>query len=529
MKPAQIKELQNQLSGIASDSADVREHFARDGGILHLSPRAVIYPATVADVRTVVAYAAAQATKAGKPIGLTARGLGGGTGGGALSEDVVVAFPAHFNQVIRLSKNSVTVQPGITIGALQQVLRSHGRRIDGMRSSESCTVGGVIAGGALGAAVKGLRVVLNNGSEIETKAIGKRELSRKRGLMTREGDVYRGLDGLLKDHQAMLAEAKGPQYDTAGYRLRAVTEGGSFDLSQLMVGSEGTLGLITEATLQTVPLTDRTTLVVGCFDDLEKAAEALIKLESLRPAQLELASGSLVEYLRQNEPHRLEALAPSPSTQLVVWAEFDTASHLRQNLLGRRAERIMRKHAASHTSTSDTTEQNQLWAPRRAASAALWTHSGTKPLPVAEGISVPPHQLVEFLAALDKTLIKHKTEAFLWGSFGESGLHVQALLDTSKPKGRKTAITLMDDIYGLIMKHEGTIAASGGLGRLKAPYLEKQIGREMLQLHKEVKQICDPQGIFNPGVKLDTAKKELKAWIQHAYGRPHQYDYLPQL
>jgi FAD/FMN-containing dehydrogenase len=535
MKPAQVKELRTHLTGAIADTADVREHFATDGGMLTIVPAAAVYPLNPAEVGAMVAYAADQSTKAGKHLSLVPRGTGGGMSGGALGEGLVVVFPAHLSQPVHLSKDTVTVQSGMTAGALQRLLRSHGRRLALPAAFGHYSLGGLVASGVAGSAVKRLRVVLDDGSEVETRPLSGRELNRKKGLMTREGDLYRGLDGMLKDHKAMLAEAAKPGYDTAGYRLQAIKQGGSFDLSQLMIGAEGTLGLITEITLHTVPLADRTTLVVGRFDTAEAAAQAILKLQLLRPSRLELANRELLDYVQQHQPEVLEKLAEGlalseSAPELVVWAEFDHLSHLRQNLLGRRAERIMRKQGGRCMTVSSATERSQLWAPLQVAPAALWIHSGIKkPLPILDDISVPFHQLPEFLPALAKLLLKHKVEAVMWGQAEIGSLHVQPLIDLSKPKGRKTAMALMDEVYGLVMKHDGTIAAGSGVGRLKAPYVEKQVGHELYQLLKEVKQLCDPQGIFNPGVKLGTTKKEVEARLRHDYTRRHQYGHLSQL
>ena len=546
VKTAQIKKLRTQLLGTITDAKAVREHFATDNSVFTITPAAVAYPKTSQDVQEVVAYAASQATKKGKKatkLNVIGRGNGGDRSGGALGDGIMVVFPAHLNKLKRLTKDRVSVQPGQTFDALQQTLRTHDRCLPAVpAASHSATLGGVVSNNAGGARsykygsianwVTGLKVVLDDGSIIETGRISRRELNRKKGLMTREGDIYRGIDGLLQDHQALIKQAQpATSKNAAGYRLGAIKRrDGSFDLSQLFIGAQGTLGLITEVTLKTAAYEPRTSLVAGYFGSLEQLGEAVLQLRKLRPSAIEMVDSHLLEFLRQHHPEIIADIVPDPLPRAMLLVEFDNPSHLRQNILTRRAARLMGKFASSHLATANPEEQERLWRVRGFASTALWLKNATgSPLPIIEDACVPVAKLPEFLADVHKLLRKHKLEAATWGHAGDANFYFQPLIDLSKAKGRTTVFKLMDEFYGLVIKLGGTISGEQGDGLLRAPYLEKQYGPDIYHIFREVKRICDPREIFNPRIKLGVTKKDLEPLLRHEYSPKQGYGHLPEM
>jgi FAD/FMN-containing dehydrogenase len=532
MKPAQIKDLRTRLTGSITDAKSVCEAMSTDASVLRLKPTAVAYPVNTADVQATVGYAAEQAAKKSKGFSVVARGLGHGRAGGALGNGVVMDLSAHLNRILRLSKNTVTVQPGVPLATLQAVLQTHGRMLPVARGAGAGTIGGLVASGGGGASslkygqiaavVRSLRVVLDDGSAIEVRRLGRRELNRKKGLMTREGDLYRGIDGLLQDHRGLIRSNKSSvSKNSGGYRLLPIKgSAGSFDLSQLLVGSEGTLGLITEITLETAPFESRSTLLVGGFATLELAGEAALKLAKLGASRIEFVDQGVLAYLRTHHPNLVPSLVPDALPMALLFAEFDNPSHLRQNLVARRAERVMSKLAVAHASTTSSKEQVKLQAPLREGVAALtWMREGggAKALPLIDDAIVPAERWAEAVVAVHKLLNRHKQDAAVWGDVGNAHLHMAPIFDLTKPKQRDAALKLMDEFTTLITGLDGTIAASGGDGMLNAPYLEKQQGKELAGVMRDIKQACDPNGVFNPRAITGTTKRELEELLRHEY------------
>lgn len=542
MKSAQIKALQSQIDGSVTDAKDAREYFSTDGSVFKIMPSAVVYPQNAQDVQKAVAYASQQADTKTTKFSLIARGKGTDQGGAALGDGAMVVFPAHMNHIGKVTKDTVTVQPGVIFGSLQKVLHSHGRFLPPYPSSiDFATMGGAVANNTCGEMtykygstadwVQSLQVVLDDGSLIETKRISKRALNRKKGLMTREGEIYRKIDGLIQDHAALIkSTAIKTRKNSTGYRLGAIKgRDGSFDLSQLFIGAQGTLGMVTEATFKTAEYQHFTTLVVGYFDSLEKAGEAVLKLKKLRPAAMEVVDYYLLDFLRKNQPETIAGLVPDELPKVVILIEFDNPSHLRQNILRRRATRILSKLTTEQRWTQNPRTEHRLWKIRHSAAAVIWMNNGPKKaLPIIEDGCVPVEKLPDFLEGVYALLKKHKLEIAVWGHAGDADFHMQPFMDLSKVKDRKLVFKVMDEFYDMVIKMGGTTAGEHNDGLLRAPYLKDLYGQEMYDVFKAVKQICDPKGIFNPRIKLDVTKKDLEPLLRHEYSMKHLYDHMPR-
>lgn len=543
MKAAQIKELRTHIQGEVTTSQDVRDYFATDGSVFTRMPKAVIYPKSTSDVQHAVALAAKDATKPSKKFALTARGKGTDQAGASLTDDTVMVFPAHMNKLLKITKDTVTVQPGILFGTLQKVLHSHGRFLPFYPSSiDYATMGGAVANNTCGEMtykygstadwVESMKVVLDDGSVIETKRLSRRELNRKKGLMTREGDIYRGIDGLIQDNAALIASSQPhTSKNSAGYRLSHIKgKRGTFDLNQLFIGAQGTLGMITQITFRTAPYQHHTSLTVGYFDSLDKASEAVMKIHKHKPATMEIVDYYLLKFLKENQPETLKGLVPEGELpKAIVLIEYDNQSHLRQNILAKRTEKVLSKYATSHLTTTDPRTEHRLWAIRHSAAAVIWMVKGSKKaLPIIEDGCVPVERMPEFLDAVYKMLKKHKLEIAVWGHAGDANFHMQPFMDLSKAPDRKKVFKVMDEFYNLAIKMGGTTAGEHNDGLLRAPYLEKLYGSDMYDVFKQVKKICDPQGILNPGIKLGIKKKDLEPLLRREYSMAHLYDHMPR-
>src|SRR5437868_3656369 len=226
--------LQEHLIGEVTDSMESRGYFSTDASILQITPSVVVYPATESDVRKTIHFCW-QLAQRGKILPVTARGAGSDTSGAAIGSGIIMVFTAHMNRVLALDpkKEFVTVEPGITFGSLLQTLYTHGLFLPPYPTSSAyATVGGGLANnsigeksvkyGDLGKYVEKLTVVLANGEIIETGPLSKRELNKKLGLTSLEGDIYRGIDTLIEDNKALLNEEKSrirARHNRAGYNL----------------------------------------------------------------------------------------------------------------------------------------------------------------------------------------------------------------------------------------------------------------------------------------------------------------------
>lgn len=536
--------LQEHLVGEVMTSTDARRYFATDSSILQLAPALIAYPRNENDVRKVARFTW-QLAERGRVIPMTARGSGTDQSGAALGSGIMLVFPAHMNRILELDtkSNTVTVEPGINYGKLQQALHTHGRFLPAYPASlEYSTVGGAIANNSSGeksikygdtrAIVESLRVVLANGEVIETKRLGKRELSKKLGLATFEGEIYRSIDTLLEE-QRSLVEGLKPDLvkNNAGLDLFDVKQkDGSFDLTPLVVGSQGTLGIVTEAVLKTVSHNQNTMLFMATFDSLQHLQDCVLELRDLseRPSAIELIDGNLLEQVHALNPNQLTEVIKPPFPKIVLVVEFDNTERQLKKL-SKQADKIFEKYAASVRTAVEPEEQQHLIKIREAAGVLLSHNEGLlKSVPMVGTGGVAPDRLRAYLEGIYELLKSNNVQAAVWGHAGEGTLHFQPKLNLGQVGDRQKAFRLMEAYSKLMLDLGGSISATAGDGRLRTPYLETFYGSELYALMGKVKQIFDPYGTLNPGVKFDTSLDDIKEIIRTDYGLDHIYDNLPR-
>ena len=456
--------LRQHISGEVLTSSKVRDYFSTDGSIFKLAPKLVVYPRTVTDVRKAARFSWQLAEK-GKILPITARGKGTDQAGAALGEGMMLVFPAHMNNVLEIDKDTVIVQPGELYSTLQKVLITHGRFLPPYPSSiDFSTIGGAVANNAGGEKtlkygstrefVKSLQVVLADGELITTKRLTKRELNKKLGQTNFEAEIYRQLDALIMDNWETIQQARlQVSKNSAGYNLWDVKhKDGSFDLTPLLVGSQGTLGIVTEITLKTVGHNLNTTLMAAHFDDIEKAGKAVLALSKLQPSALEIVDEHLLNFLDDYDPHQLKDLVSKPFPKVILLIEFDDDSAANRKKKTKRAQKLLSSLALEYSVTSDPTEQSLLWKIRHSAAAVIWQDKGSaKALPIIEDGVVPVERLPEFLDKIYALFRKHNLDIAVWGHAGNGNLHMQPFLDLGNTSDRQKLFRLMDEFYGAVI------------------------------------------------------------------------------
>jgi len=537
--------LQEHLTGEVMIGADARRYFATDASVLTVTPAIIVYPRNEGDIRKTARFTW-QLAERGRVIPITARGSGTDMSGAALGEGIMLVFPAHLNRVLELDgkTGNVTVEPGINYGKLQQTLNTHNRFLPPFPASfEYSTIGGAVANNASGEKsvkygntreyVRSLRVVLANGEVIETKRISKRELSKKLGLSTFEGEVYRSLDALIEENQAVLKEFKlDVSKNSAGYALQDVKrKDGSFDLTPLFVGSQGTLGIVTEATLDTVPNNPNTTLIAAQINDLQIAQEVIADLKNLpeSPSAIEMVDENLLSFVNQYNPNQLKGIVEPPFTKVVLFIEFDSMSDRVQKKLTKKAIKILQKRQIPHRIEHDATKQEELWKLRQsAASFIAYSEGGSKALPIIEDGIVPEAKFKEYLEAVYDLFQRNSLRVAVWGHAGNANLHIQPFLDLGQVGDRQKVFKVMEEYYKMVIEMGGSTTAEHGDGRLRGAYLRPLYGDEMYVIFQKLKAFFDPYSILNPGVKMDVSIDSIKSSLRQEYSIDHLYDYMPR-
>lgn len=542
--------LQSHIAGDVLAGNKVRDYYSRDGSILSITPSLVVYPRTTNDVRKVARFAWQLAEK-GHPMPLTARGYGTDTSGAAIGSGIILNTTAHMSRILELDTKQklVRVQPGLNFRSLQETLYTHGLFIPAFPANyQYSTVGGAIANNAAGhksikygtmrSFVDKLEVVLSNGEVIQTGKLSKRELQKKKGLQTLEGELYRAVDGLIADHYKALDEYDSQHAellrDNVGYNLNScIARDGSCDLTQLFIGSQGTLGIITEIILKVMPYSPATELVVATFDNINQMASAVDELVGLKPSSLEMIDRGVIDFIKKERGVNIlqdifdEAIG---IPEAILFIEFDDDKPHKRTRLAKKADKIVSKYATASISTKDPEQQDILWSLRDSTQAIINHEKGdSSALPLLEDCIVPPGRFSELLASIKQIGAKHKLDLAVWGHAGEANVHIYPILDLGKLSDRQRAMKVMDEYLRLVIGLGGSIAAENNDGRIRAPYSALQLGAEVTQTNIDLRTACDPHGILNPGVKTNTSLKQIVSLMRKEYSLVQFADYLPRV
>jgi FAD/FMN-containing dehydrogenase len=538
--------LQEHLLGEVMTSNDARRYFSTDGSIFTVTPSLVVYPRNENDVRKTARFAW-QLAERGRVIPITARGSGTDQSGAALGNGIILAFPAHMNRIIELDPKSgiISVEPGLNYGRLQQTLHTHERFLPPFPASyEYCTLGGAVANNAAGETslkygstrgyVKALRVVLANGEVIETYRLSKRELNKKLGLSTFEGEIYRALDALIEEHREVIrkTQLQDVTKNTAGYALADVKRpDGSFDLTPLLVGSQGTLGIITEITLETELYNPNKDLFLAEFDSLEKAVKAIQELRELhtQPSSIEMVDDQLLGLVHRLNPNQLKGILHDAVPKVALLIEFDEENDRHRKKAVKQAEKLLSEAATHFQHEKDLHAQARLWKVRHAAASVMAHSEGQiKAVPIIEDGIVPLDKLEAYIQGVYQLFAANQLQAAIWGHAGDGNLHMQPFLDLSQIGDRQKAFRLIDEYYKLVISLGGSTSGEHGDGRLRAPYLKQLYGEQAYEVFTKVKQIFDPYGTMNPGVKIGVTLDDIKPLVRTSYSMDHLYDHMPR-
>jgi FAD/FMN-containing dehydrogenase len=297
---------------------------------------------------------------------------------------------------------------------------------------------------------------------------------------------------------------------------------GCFDLTKLLVGSQGTLGVITEITLKTIPFPTSFVLIAGYFSSIENAALATGELLALSPSALEIVDKNLLKLVEEREPGHLKGLVPDTLPEIVLVIEFDDADDKKRLAKGCAAQTILEKYAFHYKEEKDPSEQDRLWDLRRSSAAVIWTVPGDmKALPIVEDGVVPPALLPEFFRRAYELFDKYELRIAIWGHAGDANLHMQPFMNLSDPKDREKIWPFVEEFHALIMSMGGCISAEHNDGLLRSPYIKAQYGEELYEIFRSVKHIFDPYSILNPGKKIDVSLESIKPLLRDSYNLNH--------
>ncbi len=531
---------------VHTDEAALAEA-TRDASLFAVRPRAVVAPKDADDLRRIVRWVQEKRDEC-PGLSLTGRAAGTCMSGGPLNEGVIVASAPHLNAFeIAADGKTARVEPGVYYRDFEKAAQTKGVLMPIYPASKALAAfGGMLMNncggektlryGQIREWVESIRVVLADGGQYEFGPLTMEQLAAKRAQKNFEGYVYEKTFQLL-DRNYDLVKAAQPQTtkNSSGYALWRVydREKGIFDLSHLFVGSQGTLGLLADATVRLMPIHTRRRVVALFFkswDDLPDAVARILPfgpetMEAFDDTTLKLGLRFMPEIAKKvGEPLWRFALRFWPEVVigakmlglpklilLVELAEDEDAT------AARKAEGVAaaaRGMGLTARILRGDAEAEKYFTVRRESFALLRKSVGDKrTVPFVDDFCVKPSELPKFLPELLALLKKNHITANIAGHAGDGNFHVIPLMDLRDPKERAKIVPVLDEYTRLVISHGGTMTAEHNDGILRTPYLTQQFGPEIVALFKEVKEIFDPLNIFNPGKKVGGTKEYLEAHL----------------
>ncbi len=485
--------------------------YASDGSIYELRPAGVVRPRTLSDVVATVRYAAEN------NLAIHARGAGSGLAGESLGRGLVMDFSRYFRRIVADDGDRIRVQPGVVHDSLNRYLGSSGRIFGPDPAMRSVTtIGSVVSidsGGShwprYGSArqhVEALQIVMADGTPLRVGRHAIEPPHNGQSHSATNGDdrlraLVRSVSGLVERHERTIQNRR-PQsaVNRCGYRLDDVLDGGHLDLAKLLVGSEGTLALISEATLRVEPLPAHRGCALLLFESLDKASHAALEISGWGPAACDLMDRRHLSLARETDI-RYELLIPGETeAMLLVEYHADNRDDLRAKLddLVEQIQCVQGLAAASYIA-EDEADFQLYWGLAQRFVPTLYRTTGlSRPTPCIEDIAVPVEGLPIFLRHVQDTLKRLQVTASVFGHAAQGQLHIRPFLDLADPHDVRTMEELAAELYEQVWLLHGTISGEHGDGLSRTPFLAKQYG-PLVNVFRELKRIFDPHNLLNPG------------------------------
>lgn len=544
---------QNGFTGDVLDDAETKEKFSHDASLFELVPQLVVAPKSAADVAVLVRTTTELQGKI-PGLSLTARSAGTDMAGGAVNDSVIVDFNKYLTAIESVTPTVAQAQPGAFYRDFEKATLEHQALMPSYPASrELCTIGGMVANnsggekslefGKVESFVNQLQVVFADGKEYTVKPLDKSALEVKMKQGDFEGNVYKQVYELIEANYDKIKAAK-PRVtkNSMGYGLWNVwdRETGIFDLNQLIIGSEGTLGLVTDITFRLVPAPKHSGTLVMFLRSTDDLGQLINDVLDEKPATFEgfdnytlILSFKLFFYFHKRLgwpttiklafellPDALMLFRGIP--KMVLLAEFtgETPEEVADKVHSLKLKLKDKGYGHEMLFEEDETEakERKFWIMRRESFALLRQKVRDKhTAPFIDDFVVNPEHLPEFLPKLRVIIKKYKLLATIAGHMGDGNFHVIPLMKIEEESERAKLQPAMKEVNELVLSYGGSLSGEHNDGMIRGPWLDQMYGPEIVELFKQVKTIFDPTKIFNPHKKVDASWEFSMAHIRQHF------------
>ena len=517
MSDALRRDLERAIDGEVRFDRVSRALYSTDASVYQIEPLGVVIPRSTGDVVAAVQIAA----RAGVPI--TPRGGGTSQAGQAIGAGLVLDTSKYLNRILSIDPEARTarVQPGVVLDDLNATLRPHHLRFaPDVSSASRATVGGMMANNSSGARsvvygktidhVRDQHVVLADGMVAHLRPLTADQLDQAQAGDSLESRAYRAIPALALAHAAEI-DRRFPKVlrRVGGYNLDAFVDAARpVDLTRIIVGSEGTLGFVVEATLSLVPLPAAKAVLTLEFDALLDALGATPLVLAHGPSAVEVMDDFILSHAKENaalDATRRALVSTDGSALLCVEFYGDRAADLPP-----RMEAVERDIAGAGlrcraTRVTDAAGQARIWGFREAALGLSMAMKGDgKAVSFVEDTAVPPERLRDYIERFGAIVKRHGTIAGVYAHASVGCLHVRPVVDLKTAEGVRHFEGIANEVADLVLEFGGALSGEHGDGLVRGAFNEKMFGSELYRAFRVVKKTFDPDGVFNPGRVVDT-------------------------
>ena len=519
-----LKELAHNIHGDLFTDKKNSILYATDASAYREIPLAVVRPKNKEDLVKLVNFANQH------NISLIPRTAGTSLAGQVVGSGIVVDISKYFTQILELNEKErwVRVQPGVILDELNMFLKPFGLFFGPETSTSSrCMIGGMVGNNACGSHsiiygttrdhTLATKVILSDGNEVEFKALSTEEYNEKLREHSLENEIYRYLNKILsnKENQEEINKEypdKSIYRRNTGYALDLLLDtepfGGqkAFNLTNLICGSEGTLGLIAEIKLNLVDIPPKEIAVVAAhFKTKEEAFRANLIALKHKPGAVEMMDNTILDLTKGNREQAKNRyfVEGDPGAILIIEFARHTINEINDSC-SKLIDDFKKSGYGYHFPIIYGNDTKKVWALRKAGLGVLSNMEGdAKPVSVIEDTAVSVDVLPDYMDDFQKILLKHKLECVYHAHIGSGELHLRPILNLKDPKDVEMFRIIGEEIAHLVKKYKGSMSGEHGDGRVRGEFIPIVIGEKNYKLLQELKAVWDPNKIFNPGKIVD--------------------------
>jgi FAD/FMN-containing dehydrogenase/Fe-S oxidoreductase len=494
--------------------------YSTDASIYQIVPLGIVAPRDADEVAAAVEIAG----KHNVPV--LPRGSGSSLDGQAVGQAVVIDVSRHLNRVVEVNAEArtVRVQPGITLAKMNRILSSTGLCFGpDPASAERATIGGIVGNNSTGAHsivygmtsdhVHALDVILSDGSRAHLDALNGDSWDTRGKRPGLEGAIYRAVPGILDGYADPIATNYPKTWRTvAGYNLNHVVEDGKGNIAKLVVGSEGTLAVTTEATLNLVKVPKLRRLALVHFSDMHAALQIVPRILETDPTAIELIDKLILDQTRDKLEYRrlLTFIEGDPEAVLIVEYSGESEAELTAGVDRLKSLLSRQQHHDPLVVVADAKGQANVWYVRKVGLGMLLSIKGdAKALPFIEDSAVPVEHLADYVDGVFE--IVHQAGLQKMGVYAHASagcLHLRPVINLKTLEGVRQLRQISEAVLELVKGLGGTLSGEHGEGLARGEFSERFFGSELVRAFHEVKAAFDPHGLMNPGKIVDCPRMD---------------------